>query len=172
MSSAANASHRATKFDVVCQEKEEYEKVYGQKLSYGYYSAYLNAGKMPDDWYEHLISAKKDMSKDFLQNSVEYEEYKHRYHRKLTYFLYLEYKKGNKLQPQWYDYLNYIGKIIGDNFEERYTEYLDYMKEYSDYLFFFEYCERKDKVDLPTEWYLTLLQLRSNISDMISQSEL
>ena len=104
--------HRTTRFDFDCEAKLEYDKKYGRNLSYGYYSLYKETGRLPLEWLIRLIDLEKAIPKNFTLASMEHQEYKRRYHKKIGFKEYVENKKAKKLSNEWLKYLEESKKWI------------------------------------------------------------
>lgn len=165
-------SHKLTKFDLICEENKEYSKEYNSSLSYGYYTLYKETGKLPSAWYEHLIDIQKNMPKDIDMDSLEYQEYKRRFYRRLSFIEYLNKRDNGRLPKRWYQYLIENAKRIPENFSLAYAEYCEYIQMFNEKLSFYEYYERKDNGKLPVEWYQFLIRLEKTIFELETMSEI
>ena len=165
-----NHTHRLTKFDVTCEEKNRYDKTYDSKLSYGYYSLLKETGKLPDSWYEHLNEILKTIPKDFDLSALEHQEYRRRFHSKVSFVDYINRRDSGKLPKKWYLYLLNCMEYIPESFSLAYTEYLEYCQMFHDELSFYEYYDMKEQGKLPVEWYQFLIQLEETIDDLKSSS--
>ena len=159
--------HRTTRFDFDCEAKLEYDKKYGRNLSYGYYSLYKETGRLPLEWLIRLVDLEKAIPKNFTLASMEHQEYKRRYHKKIGFKEYVENKKAKKLSNEWLKYLEESKKWIPKDFRAAYTEYNEYCQTFQNDITFFEYYEKKDKGLLkPLEWYHFLIEIEKSIIEL------
>lgn len=159
----SSSPQRITAFDIACEELAEYNKSNDSHLSYGLYSFYRETGKLPVGWYKHLIDVQKAMPKDFDVTVMEYQEYKRRYHGKLNYAAYIQRKRDGKLPLRWMNCLENSKEWLPKSFELGWVEYIEYCHAFGADISFYEYFEKKDKGELPIEWYKFLISLRKTI---------
>lgn len=159
--------HQFTEFDLTCEEKNEYDKTYGSDLSYGYYSAYKATNKLPKEWYEYLEEVKKISKKDSKLDRLEYQEYLRKTHKKTNFPKYCKLRDEGKLRPKWwYGFLKKCLSSMPKNFTEADAEYREYCQMFNDHITYFEYYAMKAEDNLPSEWYVFLIQLEKSIIEL------
>ena len=170
MSKNTDYSHRTTKFDIACDELSEFNKTYENNLSYGYYSALEKMGHLPAEWYDRIAEIWKSVSDDLNNfDAEEHQEYKRRYHSKISFSKYIKKREEGKLNPKWYQFLiiSYKYREIPKDYRWAKAEYLEYIQKSNDTLTFFEYYEKKAAKELPDEWYDFLEGLKEVIEELL-----
>lgn len=164
MGSHKRSAHQITKFDISNEEVAEFNKKFSDHLSYGYYSSRKKNGLLPKEWYERLTDIQNHMPDECELAMHEYQEYKRKYHSKISFGDYIKKRDESKLPPKWYRYLIDSLKRIPEDYEAAYAEYIEYNNQFHDNLFFFEYLDSKEHAKLPAEWYEFLIQLRKHVT--------